>query len=423
MPLKKILSALTGQKEQAIQESPKSTISTSQQLSDLFPVYRPVEVEISKYRKTPLTGMALFGTAFSQLPTSARSIVETVTHNIATKDTLFVGINPKGVVGYLRQNAFGTVGNIMQINESGKHVIAGRIRFKALEGGLPVNTTSVTTLPVNPMTFMVAAALMSIEEKLADLQKLSEDILQFLKLDKQSKQRGNLNALGEILEDYRKNLDSEDFLWLRNIEVQTIKRESQQDILFYQERIAKELNEQTLVHIAQQAQEMLDAIMSEFYEYQLACYLYSFSSYLDIMLHKNFDDVMLETTTCRMNEHANRYGKLYEQCRTQIGNYYQSSLDVQIFGGIGNLAKVLGNAIAAVPVLKDGPVDEMLINAGQSLNDGNETTLQKKLALFAPLEDNRMKPFIDSIHTMNLLYNQPKAILTDGENLYTMQND
>ena len=308
----------------------------------------------------------------------------------------------------------------MCTNEQGKQVIAGRMRFKALDGGLPVNTTSITTIPFDPMTLMIAASLMYIEQKLDDLQKLAEEILQFLKLDKQSRQRGNLNALAEILEDYKKYPDNEEFLRLRNIEVQTIKREAQQDILFYQERVAKELKEQRLVHVAQQAQGMLGAIMSEFYEYQLACYLYSFSSYLDIMLHKSFDESMLQTTVHRMNEHANRYNELYQQCRKQIENYYQSSLDVQILGGIGNLAKALGNAIASVPVLKDGPVDDLLINAGQSLNDGNETTLQNKLAQFAPLEDNRMKPFMDNIHTLNVLYNEPKAMLTDGESLYIL---
>lgn len=421
-PLKKMLNIFTGQKNQAVQIKSEPA-SPSAHLSDFFPVYRRAEVEINRYRKIPLIGIAAVGTAFSQLPASTRSIVETVTHNIATKETLFVGINPKSVMGYLRQNELGTVGNITQVNEQGKHVIAGRMRFKALEGGLPVNSTSVTTIPFDPMTMLVAAALMSIEKQLADLQKLAADILQFLKLDKQSKQRGNLNALGEILEDYKKHPDNEAFLRLRNIEVQTIKREAQQDILFYQERIAKELSEQKLLHIAQQAQGMLDAIMGEFYEYQLACYLYSFSSYLDIMLHKAFDTAMLDSAAQRIKNHENRYRELYQQCHTQIENYYQSSLDVKFRGGMGNMAKALGTAIASVPFLKEGPVDEFLVNTGQSLRDGNETSLQKKLAQFSPLEDNRMKPFVDSIQTVSMLYNQPKAMLTDGESLYIMYSD
>ncbi len=420
MPLKKMLNALTGQKDQTLQKADEPTTSVTQ-LSDLFPAYRPAEIDISKYKKLPLTGLAAMGTAFSQMPEGARSIVQTVTHELATKETLFVGVNPKGIQGFLRQNEFGTVGNIMQVNKQGKQVIAGRLRFKPLEGGLPINTRTTTTIPFDPTSMVIAAALMNIEQKLADLQKLAEEILQFLKLDKQSKQRGNLNALGEILEDYKRHPDSEEFLRLRNIEVQTIKREAQQNILFYQERIAKELKEQKLIHLTAQAQGMLDAIIAEFYEYQLACYLYSFSSYLDIVLQQNFDAAMLETTARRMKEQAARYSELYQQCRMQIENYYQASIDVQIKGGLGNLAKNLGNAIASVPVLREG--QEILINAGQSLNNGNESTRQKKLAQFSPLEDNRMTSFIDGIKTVNLLNNEPKSMLTDGENLFIMVAD
>lgn len=310
MSLKKILSVITGQKEQAIQKGSEPT-TPSTQLSDLFPIYRPAEVDMSKYRKLPLATIATVGTALSQMPEAARSIVQTVSHEIATRETLFVGINPKGVMGYLQQNEFGTVGNIMRVNEQGKHVIAGRMRFKALEGGLPVKSTSATTIPFDPMTLMIA----------------------------------------------------------------------------------------------------------------VACYLYSFATYLDIMLHKNFDAAMLDTITQRMEKHANRYNQLYQQCRKQIENYYQASIDVQIIGGFGNLAKALGNAIASVPVLKDGPVDELLINAGQSLSDGKETSLQKKLAQFSPLEDSRITPFIDNIHAVRLLYNQPHAMLTDGESLYVLMEE
>lgn len=419
MPLKKMLNALTGQKEQSLQKADEPTTSVTQ-LSDLFPAYRPAEIDINKYKKLPLTGLAAMGTAFSQMPEGARNIVQTVTHELASKGKLFIGCDPNNIKGILKYNEFGTTGAIFK-DQPGSPVIAGNMRFKPLEGGLPVNTRTSTTIPFDPTTMVIAAALMNIEQKLADLQKLAEEILQFLKLDKQSKQRGNLNALGEILEDYKRHPNSEDFLRLRGIEVQAIKREAQQDMLFYQERIAKELKEQKLIHLAAQAQGMLDAIMSEFYEYQLACYLYSFSSYLDIMLQQNFDAAMLETTARRMKEHAERYSELYLQCRMQIENYHQASIDVQIKGGLGNLAKNLGNAIASVPVLREG--QEMLINAGQSLSDGNEATRQKKLAQFSPLEDSRMGSFIENIHTVNLMYNEPKAMLTDGESLFIMVAD
>lgn len=419
MALRKMLDALTGKKDIAIQKGNEDSALPAQ-LSDQFPVYRSADININQYKKMPLMGMAALGGAFAQLPVSARTIVQTVTSNVATKETLFVGINPKGVQGFLRANQFGTVGNIMNFNEQGKQVIAGRMRFKALEGGLPINTSTLTTIPLDPMTMVIAAALMHLEQKFDDLQKIAEEILQFLKLDKQSKQRGNLNMLGEILEDYKKHHENADFCRLRNVEVQTIKREAHQDILFYQERIAKELKEQKAIHLTQQAQDMLNAIMSEFYEYQLACYLYSFSTFLDLMLQKNFDSSFLASTVSRMEEHAGRYAELYNGCRAQIENYYKTSIETQVVGGFGFLAKALGNAIASVPILRDGPVDELLINAGESISEGEKGRQLVKMEQFAVLDNDRMRPFIDNIREIDLLQNNQNAMLIDSEYLYIL---
>ena len=78
--------------------------------SELFPIVRIPEVQLEDYRKIPLAGIGALGTAFAFLPESARQIVTTRTQQIATKETLFVGINPKGVLGFLRENQYGTVG-------------------------------------------------------------------------------------------------------------------------------------------------------------------------------------------------------------------------------------------------------------------------------------------------------------------------
>lgn len=227
--------------------------------SDLFPVVKIPEGNFSKYKQVPLAGIAALGTAFAHLPESARTIVETTTRNIATNETLFVGINPKGIAGYLRENQYGTVGNILQVNSQGKEVIAGRMRFKAIDR-LPVNETTATVMPMDPMLMVVAVALMTIEKKLDGIQKSVEEVLQFLKLEKQSRQRGNLNMLAEIMEEYKGNAADQKRCELRNGGVQTIRREALQDILFYQEQIATELQKQKSFHGTRDVQTLLTSV-------------------------------------------------------------------------------------------------------------------------------------------------------------------
>ena len=388
--------------------------------SDAFPVVRLQEKPLASYKKIPLAGLAALGTAFAQLPEDARTIVESVKKTVATNETLFVGINPKGIPGFLRENEFGTTGNIMQINSQGKQVIAGRMRFKAIDG-LPVNETTTTVMPIDPMLMVVAVALMTIEKKLDGIQKSVEEVLQFLKQEKQSKQRGNLNMLTEILEDYKLNCQNEKFCMSRISEVLSIKTAAFQDIDFYQNQISAELQCQKGLHGAKASQNLIDAVAYQFAEYQLACHLYAFSSFLDVMLQGNFDPVSIESVTSKMITMAKRYEALYADCHSQMAKYQRSSIEAQIVGGIGAATKGLGKAIASVPVIREGPVDEALISAGDSIGRFNRNTVRQKLQTFELFEDNRMNSFIENLKSINLLHNTENAMVTDGTHLYLLQ--
>lgn len=388
--------------------------------SDAFPVVRIQEGQLSAYKQIPLASIATISTAFAQLPEGARTIVQSVTKTLGTNETLFVGINPKGTPGYIIENEYGTVGNIMQINAQGKHVIADRMRFKAIDG-LPVNETTTTVMPIDPMLMVVAVALMTIEKKLDGIQKSVDDILQFLKQEKQSKQRGNLNMLAEIMEDYKLNCQNEKFCISRLSEVLSIKTAAFQDIDFYQNQIAAELQKQKGLHGAKDSQSLVDAVTYQFAEYQLACHLYAFSSFLDIMLQRNFETTAIESITNKMIAMAKRYEELYADCHTQIAKYQRSSIEAQIIGGIGVATKGLGKVIASVPVIREGPVDEALISAGESIGRFNRNSTQRKLQGFEVFEENRMDPFIENLQTVERLYNSKNTMITDGTYLHVLQ--
>lgn len=420
MSLKNAFNAFLGKKQETEQDRKNEAVQAIIR-NDNFLIVQPSKVDMTRYTKIPLMGIAAIGASFAQLPINARSIVQTVTSTMADGQKTFVEVNPKGIQGFMQVNKFGTNGNIMQVNKQGKKVIAGRMRYQELSNGVPVTNKTVTAMPFDPTTLIIAAALMNIEKKLGNIQVTVDEILKFLKLKEQTKQRGNLNMLEEILDEYKQNSENEKRSSLRNIEVQTIKREAHQSILFHQEQIAQKLQNQKIIHGSQQAQGMLSSVMSEFYEYQLACYLYSFTSFLDVMLQKNFDKESLAATVMKIEEHANCYTELYNACHSQITNYQKTSIETQILGGIGGIATFLGKAIGSVPILRDGPVDEALISAGESLDKQNNDYVRKTLERFELIEDSHMRPFLESIHTVNLLYNTPKGLLMDGENLYVLQ--
>ena len=401
---------------------PKKELEGAHLASEVFPVLTLDEKQLDAYKSIPLSQLASLGAAFSQLSSEARTIVQTVSKSVATRETLFVGINPSGTSGFLRQNEYGTVGNIMQVNSQGKQVIAGRMRFKAIDK-LPITETTTTTLPIDPTVMVVAVAMMGIERKIDGIQKSVEEVFQFLKQEKQSEQRGNLNMLAEIMDEYKLNCRSEAFCASRDNRVLAIKNEAYQHIELYQKQIATELQKKKAIHAKKEAQGVLDAIAYQFAEYQLACHLFAFSTFLDVLLQKSFGAEHLESAVSKILDAAKRYETLYEDCYAQIEKYQHNAIESKILDGIGVATTGLGKAIGAIPVIKEGKVDEALISAGDSIGKHNEEAIQKQLQTFSEFKVNRMEPFVESLQNVNMLCNTENAMITDGENLYLLQSE
>ena len=75
------------------------------------------------------------------------------------------------------------------------------------------------------------------EQKLDKIQESVENVLRFLELEKQARQRGNLRKLAEIADDYKVYCEDETFCNSRNQIVQQIQVNALQDIEFYHENM------------------------------------------------------------------------------------------------------------------------------------------------------------------------------------------
>lgn len=408
-------------KSETVEIAPENETDVVPLASEAFPVVKLSEDELSIYEKLPLASLNALGTAFTRLSDDARTITTTVTKNIVADGPLFVGINPKGISGEYQRGAFGINGNIMRKNAQGKKVIVDRMQFREAEPLFSTETTK-TVMPLDPTLMIVAVALMTIEQKLDGIQRSVEEILQFLKQEKQSRQRGNLNMLAEIMDDLKINCQNDQFCTSRANQALSIKTQAYQDIDFYQNQIQAELQKQKSLHGSKNAQGVLDAVTYQFAEYQLACHIFAFSSFLDVMLRKNFDAEFIERETKKILEMAKRYEALYADCHERVSKYQRSAIETKLLDGIGIAAQGLGKAIGSVPVIKDGSLDETLISAGESIGRHNQEALKKKLANFELLESDRINPFADNLQRVSLLYNSQNAMLTDGENLYIAQS-
>jgi len=389
--------------------------------ADGFTVEEISESELSKAKKIPITSLALLGTAFAELPEAARKTVTTVTGEMKRKD-LYVGIRPAKAIGEMAYKDDVTLGHFMRKTEQGKNVIQARMRFKPIDE-VSVKNTITTVKPLNPTMVAVAVALMEINKKLDGIQSSIDEVLRFLETDKQAKQRGNLGILAEIMEDFKRKGNDADFCKSRNHTVQEIQRDARQDIEFYKTRIETAVKEKKTFHSQKDVRKYVGSITTSFAEYQLACYLYAYSTFLDTVLRKDFVEGSIDSCRNKITRIAEDYDALFRECRAQIASYQRSSVGNKMVGGIGKTADTLGKAIRSIPVIEKGPVDELLLDAGGVLRDANKDTVKTQVNNLEILENNRMGDFLNGIGIVGALCSRKSAMITDGINLYVFDSE
>lgn len=290
-------------------------VMNAMDFADGFTVEEISESELSKAKKIPISSLALLGTAFSQMSEAARTTITTVTSEIKMEN-LYRGIWPEGANGKLAFNINGaTVGNIM-----GEKGIDSRMRFKPIDE-VSVKNTITSIKSIDPTMMAVAVALMEINRKLDGIQSSIDEVLRFLETDKQANQRGNLQTLAEIMEDFKRKGNDSKFCENRNHTVQEIQRDARHDIEFYKTRIETAVNKKKTFHSRKDVREYVDSITTNFAEYQLACYLYAYSAFLDTVLRKDFEEESIDNCRNRIIRIAEDYDALFRECRAQIASY------------------------------------------------------------------------------------------------------
>lgn len=382
---------------------------------EYYPALLKEEIALEKTTKVPLLSIAALGTAFATLPEAFRTITQTI--ETGGLEGYYKAIFPEGVVGELvkAKDGAGFRGLIQGAN--GQFV--GQPVFMPAVGN---KVTMSTVIPFDPLTLVIAVALITIEKKLDDILETQQEILEFLKQKEKSKLRGNLNVLQDVLNNYKYNWNNEKYKINKHIHVQEIKRDAEQSIVFYRERIVKKMNKKInnllFVHHDQDVKGKLEEVQAELKEYQLALYLFAFSSFLELMLLENFDSAYLDSAAHKIEDYSYQYRELYTKCYNQIEEYAKSSINSSLLGGLATINKFAGDTVAKIPFVSDSQIDEALIEASNQLGKRCSKKTVQTMEQFQSNQSSCVSPFVENINTVNRLYNQPLVLLFDQENIY-----
>lgn len=311
------------------------------------------------------------------------------------------------------------------VNTAGKTMFQSGGQFignlQAANGGVGGGLARMTQVPLDPTMLCMAVAIMAVEKKLDAIQEAQKEILAFLEMKEEAKLKGNLNALADVLNNYKFNWDNDKFKNHKHILVQDIKREAEQSIILYSEQLTKALSKKALFHSGQEVKATLNKTMDRLNDYQLALYTFSFSSFLEVMLLENFDSKYLNSIASKIQEYSGDYTALYEKCAEKIEMDSKASLEGYALKGLSKLSCGAGKIVEKIPVISKSQLDENFLKAGGILQDVDTNRTQNVIQVLADSQTDYISSFVENIHTIDDLYNQSMQLMFDSENIYIVK--
>lgn len=278
-------------------------------------------------------------------------------------------------------------------------------------------------LAFDPTAVAVAAALAQINQKLDGIQESIDRMFGYLRTKDKAADLAALDNLKAILDEYRYNLDNAQFKRLKLALVQDVNSHAQKRIRELQAHLSEASHKKGLLELRGQTADATAAVLDDLKDYQLAVYLYSFSSFLGVMLLENYDEGYLTLKAKDIREKAYEYRKAYTACFDAIESRNRQTLDSYVLGGISAGLSGLGHLMEMTILVDAAPIDEALADAARGIDGFNEEENDRLTNLLTQAKNPGVRPFAEGIDAVNRVYNRPYQLLTNGESVYVLPEE
>ena len=368
---------------------------------------------LQDYRKIPFAELTGFGGAFAELIPQFRTITETCTVDGTGLFRAFdpkTGLQLKDLQYASKQMEGAFVGALKHID--GKFDQAAFVKAGALKG------TASTVAAINPALIMIGISIAMMTRKLDRIEATQKSIMQFLENEKRSELEGTLDYLLEVYNNYRYNFDNDLFRSSAHAKTQDIKQLADTNIKSYSDKINSLLDKRKLISSRIDISKNLKKLITEFANYRLSVYLYSFASLMDVLVLKNFKKEYLTEISDRIKELAYSYLVLYTKCYVLLSDAAGKTIENGVMKALSTAAKGTGKFINKIPVVERGQLDENLIKAGDKLSEYKDDSNEALLRQITTMRESSISQFAELIDSINILHNEESEILFDAENLY-----
>ena len=139
------------------------------------------------------------------------------------------------------------------------------------------------------------------------------------------------------------------------------------------------------------------------------------------MLGGNFKEEYITNIKEEIEALSMTYRDLYSKCSKYLKKLSNSALDASLLKGIGNASNAIGKLISTIPKIKDGQVDEFLLDSGELLKNNAVGMEQSVIKAFSEISDPGANLFTEKMQDMILIYNHTADICFDDKQIYLVE--
>ena len=280
------------------------------------------------------------------------------------------------------------------------------------------NIKHLNKMGFNPATIMIAISLSEIEKEIIEIKSICNNILSFLENDKESEIEADVKTLIRVITEYKYNWQDEQYINNNHKIVMDIKRTGMKNINFYQKQIYENMKKKNIFMTNKTINYNQNELEKNFSYYRLSLYVYSFATFLEIMLLENFQKEYLLSKREEIETLSNEYINNYQEALKYVKKEANKSIQGNLLSGIGSAGKAIGDLSEKIQVIKDKKIDTWFNKNSDNIKNISQNMKNNFSLKFEEMNNPNTKIFIDKIKFINDIYNNVKNIYFDNKKLY-----
>ena len=280
------------------------------------------------------------------------------------------------------------------------------------------NIKHLNKMGFNPATIMIAISLSEIEKEIIEIKSICNNILSFLENDKESEIEADVKTLIRVITEYKYNWQDEQYINNNHKLVMDIKRTGMKNINFYQKQIYENMKKKNIFMTNKTINYNQNELEKNFSYYRLSLYVYSFATFLEIMLLENFQKEYLLSKKEELETLSNEYINNYQEALKYVKKEANKSIQGNLLSGICSAGKAIGDLSEKIQVIKNKKIDTWFNKNSDNIKNISQNMKNNFSLKFEEMNNPNTKIFIDKIKFINDIYNNVKNIYFDNKKLY-----